>query len=52
MATAGREPMSALIKEKEICSTSLVDIWCVIDFMEKAGSDREDLPSGNLTVCY
>jgi hypothetical protein len=39
--------MSALIKEKEICSTSSVDIWCVIDFMEKAGSDgvgfQEDL---------
>eukprot|EP00438_Fugacium_kawagutii_P034406 Skav207741 [mRNA] locus=scaffold362:418386:423561:- [translate_table: standard] len=33
---AGREPMGALIKEKETCSTALVDIWCVIDFMEKA----------------
>ena len=27
--------MSDLIKEKDTCSTALVDIWCVIDFMEK-----------------
>lgn len=38
-----REPMSALIKEKEICSTSLVDIWCVIDFMEKVNQHGTDV---------
>ena len=30
--------MAALIKEKDSCSGSLVDIWCVIDFMEKVGT--------------
>lgn len=30
--------MRALEEEKNRCSTALVDIWCVIDFMEKAGS--------------
>lgn len=33
----GNEPMAALIKEKDTCSNALVDLWCVIDFMEKVG---------------
>lgn len=44
MATAtcrGNEPMAALIKEKDTCSNALVDLWCVIDFMEKAGFEKE-----------
>ncbi|CAK9098511.1 Transcription intermediary factor 1-beta (TIF1-beta) (E3 SUMO-protein ligase TRIM28) (KRAB-A-interacting protein) (KRIP-1) (RING-type E3 ubiquitin transferase TIF1-beta) (Tripartite motif-containing protein 28) [Durusdinium trenchii] len=32
----GRQPLSALLAEKERCSAALVDVWCVIDFMEKA----------------
>ena len=36
------EPMAALVKEKERCGSALVDIWSVIDFMEKAsGRDLE-----------
>ncbi len=37
----GNEPMAALIKEKDTCSNALVDLWCVIDFMEKVGFEKK-----------
>ncbi|CAJ1343468.1 unnamed protein product [Effrenium voratum] len=38
-----REPMRALEEEKNRCSTALVDIWCVIDFMEKVNKHGTDV---------
>lgn len=44
MATyRGNEPMAALIKEKDTCSNALVDLWCVIDFMEKVGFEKKTM---------
>ena len=37
------EPMAALIKEKDTCSNALVDLWCVIDFMEKVNKHGTDV---------
>ena len=35
--------MAALIKEKDTCSNALVDLWCVIDFMEKVGFEKKTM---------
>ena len=39
--------MAALIKEKDTCSNALVDLWCVIDFMEKVGVRKLGLDGAN-----
>ncbi|CAK9022252.1 unnamed protein product [Durusdinium trenchii] len=39
----GRQPLSALLAEKERCSAALVDVWCVIDFMEKVNKHGTDV---------